>query len=112
MTSTIFRASGLEFALLPPDDAIGNFAKAVQRILAKSVLDRGSARSASEPRRISKIRFATADQQIADRDLHGLSPLVRRRRSHLDQPLIGPRLRRPDLQDLTLHAQLVAGTNR
>jgi membrane fusion protein (multidrug efflux system) len=34
-------ASGLEFALLPPDNATGNFTKIVQRIPVKIVLDQG-----------------------------------------------------------------------
>ena len=38
-------ASGLEFALLPPDNATGNFTKIVQRIPVKTVLDE-SARTA------------------------------------------------------------------
>ena len=32
-------ASGLEFALLPPDNATGNFTKIVQRVPVKIVLD-------------------------------------------------------------------------
>jgi membrane fusion protein, multidrug efflux system len=32
-------ASGLEFSLLPPDNATGNFTKIVQRIPVKIVLD-------------------------------------------------------------------------
>src|SRR6185437_743234 len=36
-------ASGLEFALLPPDNATGNFTKIVQRIPVKIVLDRDTA---------------------------------------------------------------------
>jgi membrane fusion protein, multidrug efflux system len=35
-------ASGQEFALLPPDNATGNFTKVVQRIPVKIVLDPGS----------------------------------------------------------------------
>ena len=35
-------ASGLEFALLPPDNATGNFTKIVQRIPVKIVLDGGA----------------------------------------------------------------------
>ena len=35
-------ASGQEFALLPPDNATGNFTKVVQRIPVKIMLDRGS----------------------------------------------------------------------
>jgi membrane fusion protein (multidrug efflux system) len=34
-------ASGLEFALLPPDNATGNFTKIVQRVPVKIVLDQG-----------------------------------------------------------------------
>uniref|UniRef100_UPI003F9CE238 HlyD family secretion protein n=1 Tax=Roseiarcus sp. TaxID=1969460 RepID=UPI003F9CE238 len=34
-------ASGQEFALLPPDNATGNFTKIVQRIPVKIVLDAG-----------------------------------------------------------------------
>ena len=39
---SIAPASGQEFALLPPDNATGNFTKVVQRIPVKIVLDRGS----------------------------------------------------------------------
>jgi len=35
-------ASGLEFSLLPPDNATGNFTKIVQRVPVKIVLDRGN----------------------------------------------------------------------
>ena len=38
---SIAPASGQEFALLPPDNATGNFTKVVQRIPVKIVLDRG-----------------------------------------------------------------------
>jgi membrane fusion protein, multidrug efflux system len=38
---SIAPASGLEFALLPPDNATGNFTKIVQRIPVKIVLDDG-----------------------------------------------------------------------
>ncbi len=40
-------ASGQKFALLPPDNATGNFTKVVQRIPVKIVLDAGSPLSAS-----------------------------------------------------------------
>jgi membrane fusion protein (multidrug efflux system) len=36
-------ASGQEFALLPPDNATGNFTKVVQRIPVKITLDPGTA---------------------------------------------------------------------
>jgi membrane fusion protein (multidrug efflux system) len=39
---SIAPASGQEFALLPPDNATGNFTKVVQRIPVKIVLDAGS----------------------------------------------------------------------
>jgi membrane fusion protein (multidrug efflux system) len=39
---SIAPASGQEFALLPPDNATGNFTKVVQRIPVKIVLDRSS----------------------------------------------------------------------
>jgi membrane fusion protein (multidrug efflux system) len=42
---SISPASGQEFALLPPDNATGNFTKVVQRIPVKIVLDHGSAAS-------------------------------------------------------------------
>ncbi|MBK5570500.1 HlyD family secretion protein [Ensifer sp. SSB1] len=42
---SISPASGQEFALLPPDNATGNFTKVVQRIPVKIVLDHGGARS-------------------------------------------------------------------
>jgi membrane fusion protein (multidrug efflux system) len=38
---SIAPASGQEFALLPPDNATGNFTKIVQRIPVKIVLDPG-----------------------------------------------------------------------
>ena len=42
---SISPASGQEFALLPPDNATGNFTKVVQRIPVKIVLDRNSSLS-------------------------------------------------------------------
>ncbi len=40
--NSIAPASGQEFALLPPDNATGNFTKVVQRIPVKITLDRGT----------------------------------------------------------------------
>jgi membrane fusion protein, multidrug efflux system len=40
---SIAPASGQEFALLPPDNATGNFTKVVQRIPVKITLDPGTA---------------------------------------------------------------------
>ncbi len=39
-------ASGSQFALLPPDNATGNFTKIVQRVPVKIVLDPGQANEA------------------------------------------------------------------
>ena len=39
---SIAPASGQEFALLPPDNATGNFTKVVQRIPVKIALDAGN----------------------------------------------------------------------
>lgn len=41
-------ASGAQFALLPPDNATGNFTKVVQRVPVKILLDTASAREAGE----------------------------------------------------------------
>ena len=41
MSTACRRRAGLEFALLPPDNATGNFTKIVQRLPVKIVLDRG-----------------------------------------------------------------------
>jgi len=42
-------ASGLEFALLPPDNATGNFTKIVQRVPVKIVLDNPSLKGLLRP---------------------------------------------------------------
>jgi membrane fusion protein (multidrug efflux system) len=39
---SISPASGAQFALLPPDNATGNFTKVVQRVAVKITLDAGS----------------------------------------------------------------------
>jgi membrane fusion protein (multidrug efflux system) len=39
---SIAPASGLEFSLLPPDNATGNFTKIVQRVPVKLVFEGGS----------------------------------------------------------------------
>jgi hypothetical protein len=38
--------------------------------------------------------------------------LIQRRRAHLDQPLVRPRLRRAHFEHLALHAQLIARPHR
>ena len=42
LVDSLAPASGQEFALLPPDNATGNFTKIVQRIPVKIVLDGGT----------------------------------------------------------------------
>jgi len=42
-------ASGSQFALLPPDNATGNFTKIVQRVPVKIVLDSGQAAERLRP---------------------------------------------------------------
>ncbi len=49
---SIAPASGQEFALLPPDNATGNFTKVVQRIPVKIVLDSHNAECRSAPRHV------------------------------------------------------------
>src|SRR5438309_6924827 len=50
--------------------------------------------------------------EIRDDDLNGLVVLVERRRSRLDQPLIGTRPRGPHLENLALGAQLISRPHR
>jgi len=45
---SISPASGAEFALLPPDNATGNFTKVVQRVPVKIILDPASAQEAGD----------------------------------------------------------------
>ena len=52
-------ASGQEFALLPPDNATGNFTKVVQRIPVKIVLDAGSPLAACCVRACRSTRRST-----------------------------------------------------
>ena len=54
-------------------------------------------------------RRAARYHEGPDGDLNGLVVLVERRRSHLDQPPIWMRPRRPHLEDLALDAQLIPG---
>jgi hypothetical protein len=58
------------------------------------------------------MRGSAQDDQVRDHDLHGLAGLVQRRRPYLEQPLLRPRPRGSDLQDLTLHGERVAGADR
>jgi membrane fusion protein (multidrug efflux system) len=51
-------ASGLQFALLPPDNATGNFTKIVQRIPVKIVLD--------DPASASRLRAGMSVEPVID----------------------------------------------
>ena len=61
---SIAPASGQEFALLPPDNATGNFTKVVQRIPVKIALDTGKHRSPSNCGRACRS-FPTIETQVA-----------------------------------------------
>jgi hypothetical protein len=50
--------------------------------------------------------------EIPDKDLHRFPILIERRRSDLDQPLVGPRLRRPHFKHLAFKPQHIARTHR
>jgi membrane fusion protein (multidrug efflux system) len=54
-------ASGSRFALLPPDNATGNFTKIVQRVPVKIVLDSGQATVAQLRPGLSVIASVRAD---------------------------------------------------
>jgi membrane fusion protein (multidrug efflux system) len=54
-------ASGSQFALLPPDNATGNFTKIVQRVPVKIVLDSGQATVARLRPGLSVIAKVRAD---------------------------------------------------
>jgi len=49
--------------------------------------------------------------EVADENLHGFAVLVQRRRSHLEQPLVRTRLRRPYLEHFALDAQRIPRTH-
>ena len=66
-------ASGQEFALLPPDNATGNFTKVVQRIPVKIVLD--PAQSPTEVLRPGMSVITTIDTKVAN--LSAATTLVR-----------------------------------
>jgi membrane fusion protein (multidrug efflux system) len=61
-------ASGLEFALLPPDNATGNFTKVVQRVPVKIVLDDQSLRGLLRPGMSAEPTVNTKATVIAERD--------------------------------------------
>ncbi|WP_429809474.1 HlyD family secretion protein [Ensifer sp. B1-9] len=71
---SISPASGQEFALLPPDNATGNFTKVVQRIPVKIVLDHGSPLSVTL--RPGMSVYPTIDTNPAAREIASTSATV------------------------------------
>jgi membrane fusion protein (multidrug efflux system) len=61
-------ASGLEFALLPPDNATGNFTKIVQRVPVKIALDDPSLRGLLRPGMSAEPTVNTKATVIAERE--------------------------------------------
>lgn len=61
-------ASGLEFALLPPDNATGNFTKIVQRVPVKIVLDDPNLRGLLRPGMSAVPTVDTKSQVVAERN--------------------------------------------
>ena len=63
-------ASGLEFALLPPDNATGNFTKIVQRVPVKIVLDDQSLTGLLRPGMSAEPTIDTKATVVAEREHH------------------------------------------
>jgi membrane fusion protein, multidrug efflux system len=63
-------ASGLEFALLPPDNATGNFTKVVQRVPVKIVLDDQSLVGLLRPGMSAEPTIDTKATVLAEREHH------------------------------------------
>jgi membrane fusion protein (multidrug efflux system) len=61
-------ASGLEFALLPPDNATGNFTKIVQRVPVKIVLDDHNLNGLLRPGMSAEPTVDTKATVVAERD--------------------------------------------
>src|SRR4051794_8435409 len=61
-------ASGLEFALLPPDNATGNFTKIVQRVPVKIVLDDHSLKGLLRPGMSAAPTIDTKQAVMAERE--------------------------------------------
>ncbi len=61
-------ASGLEFALLPPDNATGNFTKIVQRVPVKIVLDDRSLTGLLRPGMSAEPTIDTKATVLAERE--------------------------------------------
>jgi membrane fusion protein (multidrug efflux system) len=75
-------ASGLEFALLPPDNATGNFTKIVQRVPVKIVLDDHSLNGLLRPGMSAEPTIDTKATVLAERGAKSLlasgAPMTRR----------------------------------
>ena len=63
-------ASGLEFALLPPDNATGNFTKVVQRVPVKIVLDDHTLTGLLRPGMSAEPTIDTKATVLAEREHH------------------------------------------
>jgi membrane fusion protein (multidrug efflux system) len=61
-------ASGLEFALLPPDNATGNFTKIVQRVPVKIVLDDQNLKGLLRPGMSAVPTVNTKSEVVAERE--------------------------------------------
>jgi membrane fusion protein (multidrug efflux system) len=61
-------ASGLEFALLPPDNATGNFTKIVQRVPVKIVIDDQTLKSLLRPGMSAEPTVNTKAAVVAERE--------------------------------------------
>ena len=69
-------ASGLEFALLPPDNATGNFTKIVQRVPVKIVLDDHSLTGLLRPGMSAEPTVNTKAAAVAEREAASRVALV------------------------------------
>jgi membrane fusion protein (multidrug efflux system) len=69
-------ASGLEFALLPPDNATGNFTKIVQRVPVKIVLDDHSLTGLLRPGMSAEPTVNTKANAVAEREATSRVALV------------------------------------
>jgi membrane fusion protein (multidrug efflux system) len=65
-------ASGLEFALLPPDNATGNFTKIVQRVPVKIVLDDQSLTGLLRPGMSAEPTIDTKATVLAEHEHHSM----------------------------------------
>ena len=118
---SIAPASGQEFALLPPDNATGNFTKVVQRIPVKIVLDPGErARGRTAPRHVGlpDHRHQVAGRRTAAaRRAQGLrAGQSSRARGHVEQSraasarsALGPSAGATDKASLTAWIAVLAG---